>query len=116
MEINERSISGAVHILSLDGEMDLYNATDLKDTVTEMFVRGIKHLVIDLEQLEYIDSSGISALLFTYTQCRTRSVDLAFINVRGSVRRVIELTSLIGFFPIAENLTEALSRFGVRQG
>jgi len=43
-------------------------------------------------------------------------VVLAFIKVRGSVRRVIELTSLIGFFPIAENLTEALSRFGVRQG
>lgn len=116
MEINERLVNGDVHVLALDGEMDLYNSSDLKDKVGALLSGGIGRLVIDLERLDYIDSSGISALLYTYTQCRTRSIDLAFINVRGSVRRVIELTSLIGFFPIAENLNEALSRFGVRQG
>lgn len=116
MEITERTLNGGTSVLALDGEMDLYNAADLKEKVGAVLAGGVRRMILDLNQLEYIDSSGISALLYTYTQCRTRSVELFFINVRGSVRKVIELTSLIGFFPIAENLEDAISRFGIPQG
>jgi anti-sigma B factor antagonist len=116
MEITDFTLADRVRLVSLDGEMDLYNASDLKDRVASILQDGAKNLVLDLDKLEYIDSSGISALLYTYTQCRSRSVKLFFINVKGSVRKVIELTSLIGFFPIADNINDALQRFGVRQG
>jgi hypothetical protein len=59
MEINERSISGAVHILSLDGEMDLYNATDLK-------TRAMKYILSEfscLQDLEDLSPTGVAAIL-----------------------------------------------------
>ncbi len=113
MEITERTVNGGTYLIALDGEMDLYNASDLKDKVESVLGRGIQRMILDLQLLEYIDSSGISALLYTFTQCKTRAVQLYFVNVKGSVRKVIELTSLIGFFPIAENVNDALSKLGV---
>ena len=115
MEITEHTPVDGVHLIALDGEMDLYNASDLKEKVGSVLGSGVRRLILDLDKLEYIDSSGISALLYTFTQSRTRSIQLLFINVKGSVRKVIELTSLIGFFPIAENLDDALAQFGSHQ-
>lgn len=110
MEIHSRPIDGAIQALNLDGEMDLYNANELKSEVDHLLGRNPQGLVVDLERLNYIDSSGISALLYTFTQCRKRGVGLCFVHVRGSVKKVIELTSLTGFFPIADSISDAVAR------
>lgn len=110
MEIDQSNIDATIHQLRLSGEMDLYNANELKEAIARTIAGGAAGIVLDLHDLNYIDSSGISALLFTFTQCKANRVGLCFINIRGSVRRVIELTSLSGFFPTAGDLNEALSR------
>ena len=110
MEIAVKQLQDGIRVVSLEGEMDLYNASDFKNQINQLFASGSHGIVIDLDRLEYIDSSGISAMLYTFTQCKNRGIGLCFINIKGSVRKVIELTSLSGFFPIAEDLSTALGR------
>ncbi len=116
MEIEATTIEGSIRQLRLVGEMDLYNANDLKVAIADAIANAVTGIVLDLHDLAYIDSSGISALLFTYTQCKANRVGLCFVNIRGSVRRVIELTSLSGFFPTAGDLGEAISRLKANAG
>lgn len=115
MEIETSKIDEGLQLITMSGEMDLYNAKDLKDAVNAIMAESPVGIVVDLAELEYIDSSGISALLYTFTQTKARSIGLCFINIRGSVRKVIELTSLSGFFPIAASKDEAVTRLKANQ-
>lgn len=115
MEVTNRNLQEGVRLITISGEMDLYNAHEFRAVVDRAFSDGMHGVIVDLQELEYIDSSGISAMLYTFTQCRNRSVGLCFLNIMGSVKRVIELTSLGGFFPVADNLDHALARLAANR-
>lgn len=109
MELKVTQISSDITSIALEGEMDLYNSHKLKELVAEMYETNPHALILDFQELSYIDSSGISVLLYIFTQSKKKGLPLRFIHVHGSVRKVIELTSLLSFFPIAESLDEALA-------
>ena len=109
MEIKLRR-AGTIYVIDITGEMDLYNAFKLKDIVMKMIGRQIKEYVINLENVEYLDSSGIGALLSVHSELKKRSLPFVIANVKGSVKRVIELTKLNGYLPIAGDVNEAVAR------
>lgn len=102
--------SGTIYVIDVKGEMDLFNSFKLKDIVKALIERNVRQYIINLDELEYIDSSGIGAILFVYGELRKRKMMLVVAGARGSVKRVIELTKLIGYLPLAADLTEALAR------
>ena len=63
MELKIRK-NGDVYIIDVNGEMDLYNSYKLKELVMKMIEKNVKIFIINLEQVDYIDSSGIGALIY----------------------------------------------------
>lgn len=110
MELTVTKVNPTITSVAVEGEMDLYNSHKLKELVTEMYETDPHALILDFQGLSYIDSSGISVLLYIFTQAKKKNLGLWFVNVHGSVRKVIELTSLLGFFPIADSFDEAVSK------
>jgi anti-sigma B factor antagonist len=102
--------AGTIYVIDIKGEMDLYNAFKLKDIVKAMIERSVKEYVINLEEVQYIDSSGIGSILFVYGEMKQRGMSLVVAGARGPVKRVIELTKLIGYLPLAADVTEALAK------
>lgn len=107
MEIKLRK-HGSIYIIDIIGEMDLYNSYKLKDITKNMILKNITDYIINLESLEYIDSSGIGAIIFVNDTLQKKGLNLKICNVHGSVRKVIELTKLMGYFPIVETLDDAI--------
>ena len=107
MELKIRK-NGEIYIIDVDGEMDLYNSYKLKELVMKMFEKSVKSFIINLEKVDYIDSSGIGALIFICSTIKKMNLKLAISNIHGSVKKVIELTKLMGYFPIANSVEEAL--------
>lgn len=107
MELKIRK-TGDTYIIDVNGEMDLYNSYKLKELVMKMLEKNIKQFIINLDQVDYIDSSGIGALIYICSTLKKMNLRLAIANIRGSVKKVIELTRLTGYFPIAETLDAAL--------
>jgi anti-anti-sigma factor len=99
-----------VFIIDVSGEMDLYNSYKLKELVMKMMERQVKSVVINMEAVDYIDSSGIGALIHIYSTMKKASCQLYMTNIHGSVKKVIELTKLMGYFPITNSLEEALQK------
>jgi len=98
------------YIIDVIGEMDLYNAYKLKEIVIKMLEKGIKRFIVNLDQVGYIDSSGIGALIFICSTIKKRNYRFIIANIHGSVKKVIELTKLIGYFPISGSIEEAIRR------
>lgn len=107
MELKIRK-NGEVYIIDVAGEMDLYNSYKLKELVMKMLEKNVKSFIINLEQVDYIDSSGIGALIYICSTIKKMNLKLAISNVHGSVKKVIELTKLTTYFPIANSVEEAL--------
>ena len=74
----------------------------------KMLEKSVKFFVINLEQVDYIDSSGIGALIYICSTIKKMNLKLAIASVHGSVKKVIELTKLTGYFPMANSVEEAL--------
>lgn len=116
MDINHKRVKPGVNIVAVAGEMDMYNSHELKELVRRLYEGGGEPLVLDLKGLKYIDSSGVSVLIFVFTEAKRAAIPVCFSNVHGTVRKVIELTSLLNFFPIAESLEAAYKKVLAARG
>jgi anti-sigma B factor antagonist len=101
-----------IYIIDVQGELDLYNSYKLKELLAKMLEKKIERFIINLEGVEYIDSSGIGALIYIFSTLKKLNHKLAITNIHGSVKRVIEMTKLMGFFPVTETLDEAIKMVG----
>lgn len=110
MELKIRK-NGENYIIDVDGEMDLYNSYKLKELVTKMLEKHVKNFIINLEQVDYIDSSGIGALIYICSTIKKFNLRLSMANIHGSVKKVIELTKLTDYFPISNSVEEAIQSF-----
>lgn len=98
-----------IYIVDVDGEMDLYNSYKLKELIMKMLDKKIEKFIINLENVEYIDSSGIGAIIYICSTIKKMNLKLQIANIHGSVKKVIELTKLMGYFPISDTIEDAVS-------
>jgi anti-sigma B factor antagonist len=109
MELKIRRNQG-IYIIDIIGEMDLYNSFKLKELLMKMIEKKIEYFIINMEEVEYIDSSGIGALIFISSTIKKMNLRLAMTNIHGTVKKVIELTKLTHYFPITATLEEAIRK------
>lgn len=110
MEITRRE-NKHVTILDINGEIDLYNAPEIKEVIAKLIEERKYSIVINLEKVSYIDSSGIGALISSLSNLKKYQGGLKIINVAGSVRKVFELTKLTSFFEIFDQENDAVAAF-----
>jgi anti-sigma B factor antagonist len=99
------------HILSVEGEIDLGTVASLEQAVTTALGRA-EHalLVIDLSQVGFLSSAGISALLKTKQSSEELSVAFRLVVPQGAVmRRSLEITGLLDVLPIYTSREAALA-------
>lgn len=110
MDITKKT-KGDIVILEIVGEIDLYNAPEIKDIISKLIEERSYNVIIDLEKVSYIDSSGIGALISSLSNLKKYHGGLKIINVYASVRKVFELTKLTSFFEIYDSEEEAIASF-----
>ncbi len=107
MELKIRK-NGEVYIIDVNGEMDLYNSYKLKELVMKMREKNVKSFIINLEQVDYIDSSGIGALIYICSTIIKMNLKLAISNIHGCVKKVTGLTKLMEYYRIAHSVKQEL--------
>jgi anti-sigma B factor antagonist len=93
------SSEGDRHTLALTGELDMVGAPELEGMAQQLCEGGARELVLDLRQLEFIDSTGLTAILRCRTLCEEHMCELCLIPGRRRVQRVFELTRLLDRLP-----------------
>ena len=115
MEILKREAQGVV-LLDLAGEVDLYNAGALKETVREIIAVGKHRIIINMQNVPYIDSTGIGVMLSFLQPLRQQQGDLKLVSLSAAVTKVFQLTNLVKFFSIFDSEDAATAAFNLRQG
>ena len=96
-------------IFSLEGEIDLHVAPEISASLTRMIAEQPVRIVVDLSKVNYIDSSGLAALITAVQNVEMYGGRLMLTGVQESVRAIIESASLDKFFLIFPHVDAALA-------
>jgi anti-anti-sigma factor len=81
-------------LVALVGELDMDNAADLLDCVQALQADGHVHLEVNVRDLAFCDSRGLSALLLSEESCRKAGGGLTVTEANGAVHRVMAITGV----------------------
>jgi anti-sigma B factor antagonist len=111
MELTTRE-DGRVTILSLRGDLVIGEPEAMfKKTVTRLLEEGQVHLLVDMSQVGFLDSSGLGALVRAMTNSQKEGGQTKLLNAGPQVRRLLEMTKLDSVFELHEDLERAVSSF-----
>jgi anti-sigma B factor antagonist len=100
------SSEGSWTVVDVSGEIDLFSAPQLKERIAQLVYEGNERLVINLEKVDFMDSTGLGVLLGAQKRVREREGSLAIVCPPGPVHRVLTLTGLHKVFSIYESLAD----------
>ena len=100
-------LAGGRHTLALRGELDLVSAPRLVDSVMRASEEGADEVVLDLTGLEFLDSTGLRAILDASAICEERGCRLRMAPAREQVpeqvRRLLQITGLLERLPFDDD-------------
>lgn len=111
IELALRQISD-IPVLRVVGEIDVYTAPEFKSALNKTILTGASHLVIDLTDVSYMDSSGFGALLSATKQVRPKGGTVNLVGCSEAIERMLKITSLdtvFGMFPCLDDALESIS-------
>jgi len=94
-------------VVALEGEIDVYTAPRLKDALVEAIADGCSHVIIDLEKVAFIDSSGLGVLVGALRRAKERGGTVRLVCTREGILKIFRITGLDKVFPIFASRDEA---------
>lgn len=105
-EVEQRADATIVHV---HGEVDLVSAAELRVVLIDVLAASpTTHLVIDLGDVDFIDSTGIGVIVGAHRRAEANNGRLTAVVTTGAVRRVLKTTGLLQTWRITASVEEAL--------
>ena len=96
-------------IVSVGGEIDVYTAPKLRDRITELVADGRYHIVIDMEAVEFLDSTGLGVLVGGLKKVRAHDGSLELVCTQDRLLKIFRITGLAKVFVIHDSADAALA-------
>ncbi|MCP5455735.1 MAG: STAS domain-containing protein [Thermotogae bacterium] len=91
----KKEIVGNTGRIYLEGRVDITNSSELKNELYEMRNAGVKKIIIDMEDLEYIDSSGLGRVFYFFADYKKDGGIMEIHNINNpNVKKVVEIVKL----------------------
>jgi anti-sigma B factor antagonist len=111
MKVTTRQVDG-VTILDLSGRITLgEGSVQLRDAIRDLLSKGSKLILLNLADVNYIDSSGIGELVSAYTTVRNQGGELKLLNLTKKVHDLLQITKLYTVFDVKDDEASAIAAF-----
>jgi anti-anti-sigma factor len=94
LKIARGTLNNDVEVITLSGTMNAVTVSGLKELLKKCVAENSVQIVIDLDGVNFIDSSGLSSLISALKGCREKGGYLRLARIQSPVKRVFELTML----------------------
>jgi len=111
LTIASREVDG-VTVLVLSGRITLgEGSVQLREAVRDLISKGSKTILLNMGDVNYIDSSGLGELVSAYTTAKNQGAQVKLLNLTKKVKDVLQLTKLYTVFDVYEDEASAISSF-----
>ncbi len=111
LEITQRETNG-IYLLALKGRLVLgEESSGLLTTIDNLLACGATRMVINLEQVNYVDSAGLGALIEMHRKTKAKGGSLKLCHLRPNLRQALEMARLLAIFETCPSETTAVASF-----
>jgi len=114
LTINTTAPQPDIRVLEVEGEVDVYTSTSLKQEISQSVSEGVKYIVLNLSKVEYLDSTGLGLLIGALKRLRENQGNLVIVSPSMRIMRVFEITGLYKIFNIYATTAEAAEKEGLQ--
>jgi anti-sigma B factor antagonist len=106
--IEDRRVDASTHVVSVSGEVDLFTAPEFKQRVMAPIAAGVEHIVVDLTETTFIDSSSLGVLIGAHRRLKARGGRLVVACDADAIVKTFRITGLDGVFTLTSSVEDAL--------
>ena len=111
LTIASREVDG-VTVLDLNGRITLgEGSVQLRDAIRDLISKGQTRILLNLAEVNYIDSSGLGELVSAYTTAKNQGATLKLLNLTKKVHDLLQLTKLYTVFDVSDDEAKAIASF-----
>lgn len=99
-------------VVEVAGEIDVYTAPKLREMLIDLVAGGAYHIVVDMEQVDFLDSTGLGVLVGGLKRVRAHDGSLDLVCSKDRILKIFRVTGLSKVFPIHASIAEALAAEG----
>jgi anti-sigma B factor antagonist len=96
-------------VVAVGGEIDVYTAPKLREHLIDLVSAGSYHLIIDMESVDFLDSTGLGVLVGGLKRVRSHEGSLHLVCTQDRILKIFRITGLTKVFPIHASVDEALA-------
>lgn len=106
LELSERD---GYSVLAVSGEVDVATVPRLREQLHGLVAQGDTQIVVDLDNVEFLDSTGLGVLVGALKRVRSSGGELYLVCTQPRIRKVFEVTGLTKVFSIHDSVDEAVA-------
>jgi anti-sigma B factor antagonist len=96
-------------VVEVGGEIDVYTAPRLREQLVDLVADGKYHLIVDMERVDFLDSTGLGVLVGGLKRVRAHDGSLRLVCTQERILKIFRITGLTKVFPIHASVEEAVS-------
>ncbi len=100
---------GDCAVLQVTGEVDVYTAPMLREQMRELSAKGAVHLIADLSRVDFLDSTGLGALVGGLKRLREARGSLALVISTPRILRIFQITGLSKALAVQRSVEDAIT-------
>lgn len=104
-----------MHVFELSGGLDIATSPTVRAALLEASQRGDHRLIVDLSNVDFLDSTGLGALIGAQRRAKEFGGDVRLVVGEGQIARLLRITGLLKVFGVYPTLEDALAD-GARLG
>jgi len=101
--------AGDCAVLQVTGEVDAYTAPVLRERIRELAAKGTVHLIADLGQVDFLDSTGLGVIVGGLKRLREAGGSLALVISTPRILRIFQITGLTKALAVRQSATDAIT-------
>lgn len=102
-----------VALVAVRGELDIRTAPELRDTVDGLLREGVRQVLVDVDELDYLDSAGLGTLVLVLRRLSAVEGELVVICQAPRIRRIFEIAGLPRLLTVCNSRTEAFQQIAL---
>ena len=108
----EHSVNGSTDVVKVSGRLiSKHDSEGLTSKINDLLADARSTILLELSELEYMNSTGLNIMLSLFTATRNAGGDLYICNVSSKVEELLVMTKLNSVFKIYKTMDEALAAF-----
>jgi len=103
-----KEINNNITGINIEGEIDVYTSPKVKEALNDLIQKGHNNIIVNLEGVSYIDSTGLGVLIGALKRVKENNGDIKLVCTNLQIKKIFDITGLIKIFDLYDSEEQAL--------